>query len=66
MSVREMERTAGFWLGRLSATVGIAAEALDHEDPKRARKDLRATLAEFVASPVLSEELRKLLREYLR
>jgi len=64
---RAMERDYpdAFWSGKLSATLGIAIEAIDQQDPKRARKDLRSTLAQFIASPVPSEELRGYLRPYL-
>ena len=63
--LRAMERTEPFWTGRMSATIGIAIEAIDEKDPKRARKDLRNCLAEFITSPVPSDELRGLLRPYL-
>lgn len=54
------------WLGKLSATVGIAAEDIAQGEPKVARSQLRSTLAAFIASPVPSEELREMLRGYLR
>lgn len=63
--LQAMARTEPFWTGKMSATIGIAIEAIGQSDPKRARKDLRSTLAEFIASPVPSDELRGLLRPYL-
>ena len=63
--VRAMARTEPYWTGRMSATIGIAIEAIDEDDPKRARRDLRGCLAEFIASPVPQEELRRDLRRYL-
>jgi hypothetical protein len=49
----------------MSATLGIAAESIDNSNPKGARRELRSVLAEFIASPVPSEELREELRGYL-
>jgi hypothetical protein len=57
-------RSDAFWLGRLSTAIGIAAENVK-TNPAAAQKDLRATLAEFIASSVPSEELRQGLRGYL-
>jgi hypothetical protein len=55
--------TEGFWLGRLSAHIG---EAINPDrNPKAVRAELKAALAEFIASPVPSEELRVILRRYL-
>lgn len=59
-----MERTDGFWLGRLSAAIGEAVHP--KRDPQHVREELRSTLAEFIASPVPSEELRCILRRYLK
>lgn len=61
----EMARTDAYWVGRMSATLGIAAESIDNSNPKGARRELRSVLAEFIASPVPSEELREMLRGYL-
>ncbi len=59
----DLHRTEGFWLGRLGATVGYAAK----EMPKgHQREVVKEALAEFIASPVPSEELRKMLRIYLK
>jgi hypothetical protein len=62
----EMVKTDPYWLGSFAAVAGIAAQAIDEHDPKRARRLLRSTLAEFIASPVPNEELRSMLRGYLR
>ena len=64
--VREMAKTEPYWTGRMSATIGIAIEAIDQNDAKRARRDLRGCLAEFIASPIPQEELRQDLRRYLK
>ena len=61
-----MHKTDGFWLGRLSAAIGEASKRLPDAHPKDVRADLRSTLAEFIASPVPSEELREILRTYLK
>lgn len=58
-----MHKTDGFWLGRLSAAIGEAVHP--KRDPQHVREELRLTLAEFIASPVPSEELRVILRKYL-
>jgi hypothetical protein len=62
LSLIPMERTDGYWIGRLSVAVGYGTEHTD----KHAREVLRECLAEFIASPVPSEELRKALRGYLK
>ncbi len=54
--------TDGFWRGRMAATIGEASTRVKEKD---VRDDLRACLSEFIASPVPSEELRKMLRPYL-
>jgi hypothetical protein len=56
--------SAHFWIGQLSTTVAIASQTV-RDQPKAAQKDLRSCLAEFIASPVPSEELREILRPYL-
>ncbi len=59
----EYEKSAHYWNGRLGATVGYAAK----EMPKgHQREVVKETLAEFIASPVPSEELRAMLRTYLK
>jgi hypothetical protein len=63
MSTDPYVHTDGFWLGRLSACVG---ESAVRTQDKRVREDLRACLSEFIASPVPSEELRNILRRYLK
>jgi hypothetical protein len=60
-----MERTEGFWVGRLGAACGEASRMIENSDPKAARRYLQSTLADFIASPVPQEETRKLLRPYL-
>lgn len=62
----EMARTDAYWVGQMSATLAIAAESIDNHNPKGARRELRSVLAEFIASPVPSDELRDMLRGYLR
>jgi hypothetical protein len=57
-----MEHADAFWVGRLSACIG---EASERTTEKHVRDDLRDCLAQFIASPVPSEELRRLLRPYL-
>lgn len=64
VSTQELERSDPFWLGRLSAAIGEAVHP--KRDPEHVREDLRQTLAAFIASPVPSEELRVILRKYLR
>lgn len=64
--VRAMARTDPYWVGRGFATIGLAIEAIEQDDHKRARRDLRGCLAEFIASPVPQEELRADLRRYLK
>lgn len=59
------EQTPAFWIGRLAMAVGTAA-TFGHRDPKVAQKELKTVFEEFMNSPVPSEELRKMLREYLR
>jgi hypothetical protein len=54
------------WVGRLSAGMGEALDALRDRDPKRAQRELRTTLARFIASDVPAEELRTILRHYLK
>jgi hypothetical protein len=39
---------------------------IENHDPRGAKRYLRATLADFIASPVPAEETRKLLRGYLK
>ncbi len=46
----------------MAATIGEASTRVKEKD---VRDDLRACLSEFIASPVPSEELRKMLRPYL-
>lgn len=62
----EMVKTDPYWVGTFAAVAGEASQAIDESDPKRARRLLRSTLAEFIASPVPNEELRQMLRGYLR
>lgn len=64
-NITELARMDAYWTGKMSATIGIAIEAIDQNDSKRARRDLRGCLAEFIASPVPQEELRQDLRRYL-
>lgn len=54
-----------YWLGALSTTVGIAAQTVTQK-PTAAQKDLQACLREFLASPVPSDELRAILRQYVK
>lgn len=51
-----------FWLGSLSAALGEVARMPE----KEAQRYCRSKVAEFIASPVPSEELREALRGYLR
>lgn len=51
-----------FWLGFLTTAMGEAARM----DTKESQTFLRKRLAEFVASPAPSEELREQLRRYLK
>lgn len=62
MSIQESPH---YWLGALSTSAGIAAQTVTQQ-PKTAQKDLQKCLAEFIASPVPSEELREILRRYLK
>jgi hypothetical protein len=39
---------------------------IENHDERGAKRYLRATLADFIASPVPAEETRKLLRGYLK
>jgi len=60
-----MQDTPNYWLGRLSATVGIAAQTV-RVNPKGAEKDLQDALSAFLRSPVPSEELKGMLKQYER
>lgn len=60
------QRSDGYWLGRMSCVLGIAAQYIDEGAEKEARKHLRSTLAEFIASPVPCEEVRESLRRYMK
>ena len=53
------------WTGALSTVIGEASRTVK-DDPKGTQRFLRAQLAEFIASPCASEELRVILRGYLR
>ena len=64
--IPEAARSDAYWTGSLSTTIAIAAQYLDHRDHRGAKKLLRSQLAEFIASPVPSEELRVILRGYLK
>lgn len=61
--MRAHEQTAPYWYARLAACIGENAK---RAEPRHVREDLRGTLREFVDSPVPSEELREILRPYLR
>jgi hypothetical protein len=63
--IPEMTRSDPYWVGTFAATIGIAAQAIDQGMPKEARRMLREALADFIASPLPSEELRVTLRGYL-
>ncbi len=57
--------TDGFWLGRLSAAIGEAAQ-MSTLDPKWTQAYLRDTLREYIASPVPAPEVRESLRRYVK
>lgn len=57
---------AHHWLGYLASALGDTLEALGEHDPKRAERILRATLAKFITTDVASEELRAILRRYMK
>ena len=65
MKAPTIDQTDGYWLGRMSAVLGIAAQYLDEGREKDARRHLRSTLAAYIASPVPCEEVREDLRKYL-
>ncbi len=52
-----------YWVGRLSATIVVALKALAQQDVGQALDQLDRELHTFLASPVASEELRRVLRE---
>lgn len=54
--VPEPERREDFWIGRLSMAAAMAVRS-------ESTRELRPTLAEFLRSPVCSEELHSKLRE---
>lgn len=54
--------TDAYWVGRMSACIG---ESAVRTQDRYVREDLRACLAEFIASPVPTEALRVKLRPYL-
>ena len=59
------EPSPHFWNGRLAAAMGEASKTAQ-DDPKWTRKYLLGALSEYVASPAPSEQLRVILREYLK
>ena len=59
----EHAHTDGYWMGALSMRIAISAQTLGKHEVGH---ELRETLAQFIASPVPSEELRGMLRGYLK
>ena len=64
----EHARTQGSWMGALSMRIAISAKDLRRKNApaEQIAKELNATLAEFIASPVPSEGLRAVLHGYLK
>jgi hypothetical protein len=56
---RRIEDTDPFWLGKLSMSIALAVPRVGGD----VRDDLEQTLADFLHSPLPSEELKRTLRE---
>ena len=54
------------WTGALSTVIGEASRMIEVDGPKATQRFLRNHLAEFIASDTASEDLRGILREYLK
>ena len=59
----ELGQTADYWIGRLSMTMALCLEK--KRTSGEIHRMLRRVLAEFMVSPVSTEELRDHLRRYL-
>jgi hypothetical protein len=55
-----------FWIGRLSRSITLALADLGDDRPRAAREHLKATIDEFLRSPVPSDELKRDLNGDLR
>ena len=63
MKTEQVGQTADYWVGRLSMTMALCLEKKRTSGEQQ--RMIRRVLAEFMVSPVSTEELRAHLRRYL-